>query len=234
MPDEDDDLKLNTLNRFAKKSAKLALEEYSHCEVPAGCGGVVLRWTDPAEGKLALLMIAAVGTVAGFLDGKSLETGRALIGDGDHVLAIALEQGADLLPPVAPEAGGVLEAIANVLRPAPRTFRGADLVALVLAEDVGRLDRTPLAGVATAGDGTWRVLAADAAPDGWAAPGFDDRAWPALLAAGAGAVDRLPETDSSRWRFLDVERVGARALVLPASTNHRFWIRRAFHIVEGA
>ena len=33
-------LRLNTLNRFRKHSPRLLLEEYSHCEVPAGCGGV--------------------------------------------------------------------------------------------------------------------------------------------------------------------------------------------------
>lgn len=45
MPDRD--LKINSLSRFSKQSSRLVLEEYSHCEVPAGCGGVVLRWRKP-------------------------------------------------------------------------------------------------------------------------------------------------------------------------------------------
>ncbi len=33
------DLNLNSLSRFSKKSSTMILEVYSHCEVPAGCGG---------------------------------------------------------------------------------------------------------------------------------------------------------------------------------------------------
>jgi hypothetical protein len=37
------DLRLNSLSRYTKRSPEYVLEEHSHCEVPAGCGGVVLR-----------------------------------------------------------------------------------------------------------------------------------------------------------------------------------------------
>jgi hypothetical protein len=47
MPDKD--LKLNSLSRFSKQSSRFILEIYSGCEVPAGCGGVVLRWRSPDE-----------------------------------------------------------------------------------------------------------------------------------------------------------------------------------------
>ena len=43
------------LNRMGKKG--LVLEEYSHCEVPAGCGGVVIRWARsdaPAEVRFVI------------------------------------------------------------------------------------------------------------------------------------------------------------------------------------
>jgi hypothetical protein len=46
MPDSDD-LRLNELQRYRKTSGRLALKVHSHCEVPAGCGGVVLRWRRP-------------------------------------------------------------------------------------------------------------------------------------------------------------------------------------------
>jgi hypothetical protein len=39
----DRELDLNTI-RAIKQSPGLVLEEHGHCEVPAGCGGVVLRW----------------------------------------------------------------------------------------------------------------------------------------------------------------------------------------------
>lgn len=54
MPDRE--LKLNSISRFSKQSPRLVLEEHGHCEVPAGCGGVVLRWRgadDPIALKLS-------------------------------------------------------------------------------------------------------------------------------------------------------------------------------------
>ena len=54
MPDRE--LKLNSISRSSKQSPRLVLEEHGHCEVPAGCGGVVLRWRghdDPIPVKLS-------------------------------------------------------------------------------------------------------------------------------------------------------------------------------------
>ena len=49
-----DEQRLNSVDRFRKKSERLVLEEHGHCEVPAGCGGVVLRWrTEPEAAALA-------------------------------------------------------------------------------------------------------------------------------------------------------------------------------------
>ena len=48
MPREDD-LTLNALSRYEKRSADLALLQYDHCEVPAGCGGAILRWIEQAK-----------------------------------------------------------------------------------------------------------------------------------------------------------------------------------------
>ena len=82
---DDDDLKLNTLHRFVKHSPRLVLHEYSHCEVPAGCGGVVLRWYDPRAGAPA-----TVRTTDGevWLDGVALASSRVQLAPGQHVLAV--------------------------------------------------------------------------------------------------------------------------------------------------
>ena len=53
-------LRINKLHRFAKHSPRLVLHEYSHCEVPAGCGGVVLRWLDPATGRPCVIELGSV------------------------------------------------------------------------------------------------------------------------------------------------------------------------------
>ena len=60
-----DDLRLNELQRYRKTSSRLALEVHSHCEVPAGCGGVVLRWRRPG----APVGISLLSYVSGSLEG---------------------------------------------------------------------------------------------------------------------------------------------------------------------
>jgi hypothetical protein len=47
--------RLNSLDRFRKQPGRLVLEEHSHCQVPAGCGGGVLRRRNPQEGPQAFL-----------------------------------------------------------------------------------------------------------------------------------------------------------------------------------
>ncbi|MCA9573543.1 MAG: hypothetical protein KC656_37160, partial [Myxococcales bacterium] len=88
-------LRLNTLNRFRKHSPRLLLEEYSHCEVPAGCGGVVLRWIDP---QTALPMLARTVAPEGrdpelFVDGRALSSARFDLSPGPHALAIDMGLG---------------------------------------------------------------------------------------------------------------------------------------------
>ncbi|MCB9674161.1 MAG: hypothetical protein H6737_03540 [Alphaproteobacteria bacterium] len=85
----DDDLELNTLHRFAKHSPRLVLEEYSHCEVPAGCGGVVLRWRDPSEGVPLQLVVAADGDLQVLVDGRFVSPTLSLQ-PGTHSIAVAL------------------------------------------------------------------------------------------------------------------------------------------------
>jgi hypothetical protein len=88
---DDEDLRINTLHRFAKHSQKLVLHEYSHCEVPAGCGGVVLRWIDPHQGvpaQIRLTAAAARGSL--WLDGNSLASALFQLRPGVRVFALHL------------------------------------------------------------------------------------------------------------------------------------------------
>jgi hypothetical protein len=90
---DDDDLRINTLHRFAKHSPKLVLHEYSHCEVPAGCGGVVLRWIDPREGLPASFRVeapAARGLL--WLDGKLLTSSHGLLVPGHRAFALHMKR----------------------------------------------------------------------------------------------------------------------------------------------
>ncbi len=100
MAGEDDDLKVNTLHRFAKHSPRLVLHEYSHCEVPAGCGGVVLRWIDPIEGAPCTIQLRGEKVNCEvFLDGVEITTGMSLIRDGVRVLAVRVNSMGDLPRP---------------------------------------------------------------------------------------------------------------------------------------
>src|SRR5438128_1957746 len=92
MPDRD--LKLNTLSQYAKDSPRLVREEFGHCEVPAGCGGVVLRWRNPDDGIPVPIKMYAAGELQAYLDGSALTLARPLIPFGEHQLAFEIT-GAD-------------------------------------------------------------------------------------------------------------------------------------------
>ena len=89
----DDDsagLRLNRLHRFKKTSARLALEVHSHCEVPAGCGGVVLRWraVDEPVGVRFFVQLGRKDFTA-TVDGAALTEMRTTLSPGAHVLTLA-------------------------------------------------------------------------------------------------------------------------------------------------
>lgn len=107
MPTDDEaDLHINTLHRFAKLPTKLVLHEYSHCEVPAGCGGVILRWLDPRDGEPCTVTLGggALGRV--WLDGKELPSSQALLAPGNHVVALELSR-RDKAGPLQPWTFGI-------------------------------------------------------------------------------------------------------------------------------
>lgn len=100
----DEDLRLNTLHRFAKRSPRLTLREYSHCEVPAGCGGVVLRWVEGSGGIAVRIRLPATrGIVDAWLDGEPLETTEAEVEPRNaHLLAFHVRARADASVDVRP------------------------------------------------------------------------------------------------------------------------------------
>jgi hypothetical protein len=90
--DDDEALRLNTLHRFRKHSPRLLLQEYSHCEVPAGCGGVVLRWIDRQGGLPTLVRFATLGRVRCWIDGVAPNSSRVELMPGPHVLAVEVAE----------------------------------------------------------------------------------------------------------------------------------------------
>lgn len=84
---------LNSLNRFRKQSAKLVLEEHGHCEVPAGCGGVILRWRNPLVSRTVRVFCYTPNEAKLFMDGEELERGLTDLAIGPHLLCVENRQG---------------------------------------------------------------------------------------------------------------------------------------------
>jgi hypothetical protein len=153
---------LNSLSRFRKQSGRLVLEEHSHCEVPAGCGGVVLRWRDPFATVPLILHLYTPGPAACFLDGAPVPTAHVDLAPGRHVVAFALEA-------VNPSAGLILFA---AVRPELSSAHGPP----------APVTEAPVR-VVTADDGTWKATLDKPTTDAWTALAFDDRDWTALTRA---------------------------------------------------
>jgi hypothetical protein len=159
--DDKPDLRLNELERFRKASSHLALEAHSHCEVPAGCGGVVLRWTRPgAPIGISFSKYFARPVEDLCLDGKKLSEQRERVAPGTHVVSFTIE---------APGEDGFV------------------LMTLRLDPDVVTARRSK---VASKADGTWRAtLSAPSPGDAWRLPDFDDSAYTALVEREVPAPD---------------------------------------------
>jgi hypothetical protein len=183
--DEDEALRLNTLHRFRKHSPRLLLEEYSHCEVPAGCGGVVLRWIDRDAGTPALMRTVVEAQITAWIDGAQLDSGRVDLRAGVHTLALELTQ-------IEPRTGPAPLLLAIV-----RTLPGDELDeeegVVLLRSQVGR---------------AWRVLG-EQPPAGWTAIEFDDSQWPVAGPAELDAKQR------ESWRVQQIQRRGAVPIALP-------------------
>jgi hypothetical protein len=183
--DEAEALRLNTLHRFRKHSPRLLLEEYSHCEVPAGCGGVVLRWIDPGAGTPALVRTYAEAQITAWIDGAQLDSGRVDLRAGVHTLALELTQ---IQPPGRP--APLLLAIVRTL---PGDEHEAEDGVVLLRSQVGR---------------AWRVIG-EQPPPGWTASEFDDSQWPVAEPAELDAKQR------ESWRAQQIQRRGAVPIALP-------------------
>jgi len=174
----DQELSLNGPERFRKRSPRLTLEEHGGCEVPAGCGGVVLRWVRKGEERAGVVVtLLAPASVRAWMDGVELEAGRIELLAGEHVLAAEL---------------------------APYDQAGPGLVGeLRAAGGLGWRHEersTP--------DGTWRATATAPLGDGWRAPEFDDRAWTPLVERPEVVPERASSDRRARLRRLGALALG--------------------------
>ncbi len=198
-----DQPRLNSLERFRKQPARLVLEEHSHCEVPAGCGGVVLRWRNPHATVPVTLYLYAPVQADCRVDGAALPSGRIDLTPGRHILTVAL---ADV------DLAGPLLMFAATFDPEKRgQHRPAGVV------------ERPFT-VASAADGTCKFTLRPP-PEGWDRQDFDDRGWPAL---GQVPTPIEPGRNLPPWECRECAQLGAvcLGLVAPAGKKKRAWWQR--------
>jgi len=205
MPKEDPNL--NSLSRYSKKSKRYILEAQSSCEVPAGCGGLVLRWRDPKKGVPVTFRIYAGGSFRFFLDAQPLSSGRPIVSFGEHVISIAVSD-----------------------------FDPTRLVLLFAAQYEEKGAGIGYAGRSAAGrlcfisapDGSWKYSTVEPRNSSWQQAGFDDSTWTAMPAR-EWAPDPKQKTSGQFYRVEELLKIGARGLGVTGNPT-KIWIRRSFSI----
>jgi hypothetical protein len=200
------DLVINDLARFEKASERLVLEEYSSCEVPAGCGGGILRWIDPLDALPLHLRLWATGQVELFFDGAPLRSSRVDVRAGAHVAAIR----------VSPKKGAPPQ-LALAMRYSDETSPKGGF-GPSRSRSIGRKIEV-LSGAGATLRGTSKKPDGDA----WKLPGFDDSPWGEL-----SALEPFMSTDKD-WHLSTVLETGAR-VVGPAGANGDLWVRCCFEV----
>lgn len=204
---EDDDLRLNTLHRFEKGASRLTLREYSHCEVPAGCGGVVMRWIDPDDPPPVRVGVVVLGSAETWLDGEPLASSFTRMRGGRHVVAAHFtELGSSWRDSVAPPVP-----FAPVIHGDP-------------GRDVYRAENL-LAGVRDL-----RIRRAPSPPDpDFASLSYDDSGWPEAPVATEAALARLSAHDYHLTRLAEA---GVPARLVGAGGATEAWVRISFTLSE--
>ncbi|WP_437483726.1 hypothetical protein WME75_43345 [Sorangium sp. So ce1014] len=208
MPKKKREVQVNALSRYEKSSGRLVLEEYSSCEVPAGCGGAILRWIDPLEALPLRLWLWTTGEAELFFDGAPFASSRVDARAGRHVLALCVRPRGELPPQLAlalsysDDAKGSFE---------PERSRS-----------IGRKIEL-LSGAGAAMVGATKPPESDA----WRLPDFDDSGWPALVQASAAI-----EEPSKDWHLGQVQKTGACVVGLPGQRGP-LWVRCRFELALG-
>lgn len=215
----DDPLILNSLDRYTKTSPRLILEERSHCEVPAGCGGVVLRWMNTETGAPANIWTTGVNPHTDYLDGKEIRSALPFISYGRHVLAFKYSK-------VDPTAG-LLQFACLARAPGYSVVRGYDRDSAPAPEAGARLL------VVSKPDDDWHYNIEEPSGDDWLHADFDDASWGVL-------VERPLAEPKYGFNLRTQEKLagfGAIPLGLSQPTVSgplTVWVRRAFDFIRPA
>ena len=201
-----DEQQLNSVERFRKQPGRLILEEHSHCEVPAGCGGVVLRWRNPFAAVPVTVRLYSPTKATFLVDGVAPTTGRIDLSPGRHVFGFLLEN-AEL------SAGLFLFAAVHEPKARQGTVTVVEQPLKVLSDDRGG----------------WKFCL-DAPPDDWGTVAFNDSDWLALVRV---SPPQLAQQDAGYWSLRRCTDLGAVCLGLPRPPRAErgiVWVRRVFEV----
>ena len=199
----DRDLRLNSIARYSKRSPHVVLEEHGHCEVPAGCGGVVLRWTNRHRTIPVQLWLATTGESRLTLDGVPPRSGRPMLEFGEHVIGLRVDN-------PDPEAGVLM-------------FAAVHDEATMTHTEVSAPSENAIY-ILSADDGSWTWTADEPGDDSWMFPASADPGWTPML-----ACDFAEPSDEHRdsYRTSKLHEFGAQGLTI-ADAFSRIWIRKVF------
>ena len=218
----DRDLRLNSVSRYAKESSRLILEEHGHCEIPAGCGGVVLRWFNPARALPLEFWIFIDGDVDFALDGEATTFARPMVEYGEHVLSFAIRN--------FPVKTGIFmfAAISEIRNQDPGAVQDKSASKKVVLSD---------------GDGSWKYTVKAPSGELWMKAGFDDREWETLVLK---PVAQPANTDIKYYRHGKLRELGANGLgidvggnwisklLAPTPSPSEIWVRKVFRLTPAA
>ena len=198
-----DDLRLNSLDRFRKQSPRLVLEEHGHCEVPAGCGGVVLRWRNPFASRLFNLAVFTPHDAAFWVDGAAPESGLIDLAIGPHAVAIHY-------PKMVRNDGVLMFALVS-----------HDKVKSKPAVEESKLRFVSAGGV------DWRFTTETPADEAWKKPRYSVADWPPLIRVPAPKY----KAGEGKYSLYLCTEAKAECLTLPKKTTGQdAWIRYEFTV----
>ncbi|MFO0592404.1 MAG: hypothetical protein U0441_32975 [Polyangiaceae bacterium] len=202
------DLVVNDLSRYQKASGRLVLEDYSHCEVPAGCGGGILRWIDPSTKVPLKMWLWGSGKTAVLFDGAEMRSSRLDVQSGRHVLAIHLTPKEGRPPQIALALLFSDEGYGAGIDGPSRTGQSGVSIQLVSGKSLRLRAQTK------------------EPPAGWTVAEYDDAAWTELRPVEP-IFDKYED-----WALRQAERSGAQCVGLSKATA-QCWIRCTFEIALG-
>jgi len=182
------------------------LEEHSHCEVPAGCGGVVLRWLNPNQGIPLQVWLYAAGKPEFFLDGIKPASGRPLIPWGQHVWGITISE----------------------INPEYAVFSFAAFYGGKETHIKSTGASTYPVSILSAADGSWKYSLTEPDNADWATLSFDDSSWEPTIPREINPA-ALEKTSRDAYRIRKLQELDAMPLGI-SQTGSKVWLRRVFDL----